>query len=473
MAGGGGGAHHRRVVLVGAGQAHLGVLRLWGLRRQREAAAAAKGAAAGGAAAAAPPIGDKTAAALLRSLLGREAAGLPSEDAEASARYAIDCSSVSLLLVTETTEVLYSGMLAGYIAGECALNELEVDLAPLCSFAGASLILARAVGLIPKQQLLLLDNKRPPLRYDVLSIDTGMKPLKPEALLRAPAQQPICNGHKAAATPPQHQEELTPVTGDEPAGTPPRLSPCGCPKRPLQGIVARWLMLKQQLQRAWEKCLLEGEQETDCAAKRTSSSSSMNGSSSSSSSSSKPAAAAPATSSTFRILVIGGGAVGVEMSFSLQQAVQQLLLSFEERQQQQQQQQKQKRQQQKAGEAAEETETETAGTAARGSCPLKAEIVLITSGPEILTGYPKKTQARETHAALPPAAAAAAADGAAAAAPTAAAVSAAAVASAAVAVAGLYFLSKQQQLLSLSLPHHLERAAAAGFVAAAAEDAWC
>ncbi|KAL8274339.1 hypothetical protein Esti_001741 [Eimeria stiedai] len=426
MAGGQGGAHHRRVVLVGAGQAHLGVLRLWGLRRQREAAAAAKGLAAGGAAAAAAPVGDRTATALLRSLLGREAAGIPSEDAEGSARYSIDCNSVSLLLVTETTEVLYSGMLAGYIAGECALNELEVDLAPLCSFAGASLILARAVGLIPKQQLLLLDNKRPPLRYDVLSIDTGMKPLKPEALLRAPAQQPICNGHKAArrrtmrddsqgssrdalrdghqlSSPPQQQEELAPVVGDDPAGSPPRLFPCGCPssgsssssrvccccccpKRPLQGIVARWLMLRQQLQRAWEKCLLEGEQETSSApaAKHSSSSSGMNGSSSSSSmngnnsssvdgsgsSSSKPLAAAAAfTSSAFRILVIGGGA----------QAVQQLLQSFEERQQQQQKQQQQKQQQlQKAGEAAEESQTETAGTPARDGVPLKAEIVLIT-----------------------------------------------------------------------------------------------
>ncbi|KAL8426214.1 hypothetical protein ACSSS7_008190 [Eimeria intestinalis] len=268
-------------------------------------------------------------------------------------------------------------------------------------------------------------------RYDVLSIDTGMKPLKPEALLRAPAQQPMWgHGDKASGTPPQQQEELMYANGDDPSGIPLRLSPCGCPtsntsssssssssrvccccccpKRPVQGIVARWLMLKQQLQRAWEKCLLEGEQEMhrDAAAKHSggssssSSSSSMNGTSSSSSSSSKPAAAAAPSISTFRILVIGGGAVGVEMSFSLQQAVQQLLQSFEERrrqqQQQQQQKQKQKRQQQKAGgDVAEETETETAaGTATRGAAPLKAEIVLITSGPEILTGYPKKTQAR-------------------------------------------------------------------------------
>lgn len=87
------------------------------------------------------------------------------------------------------------------------------------------------------------------------------------------------------------------------------------------------------------------------------------------------------TRPVFRILVIGGGAVGVEMALALQYAVQQLLQTLDKHQQQRQKQHSFASYSQK-----DEQQRE------RSVSPLKVEVVLATSGPEILTGYSKRAQ---------------------------------------------------------------------------------
>ncbi len=89
-----------------------------------------------------------------------------------------------ITLVTRDVHTPYSGMLPGFVAGHYSFDECHIDLAPLARFANARLIHAEARGLDTEQQLIRLP-RRPPLRYDVLSINTGSRP----AMLAVPGAE--------------------------------------------------------------------------------------------------------------------------------------------------------------------------------------------------------------------------------------------------------------------------------------------
>ncbi|MDP9135207.1 MAG: FAD-dependent oxidoreductase, partial [Actinomycetota bacterium] len=82
---------------------------------------------------------------------------------------------VRLTLVTRDVETPYSGMLPGLIAGHYRHEQCHIDLAPLARFAGARLIHADAVGLDRAAGRVLLAD-RPPLAYDLVSLNTGITP---------------------------------------------------------------------------------------------------------------------------------------------------------------------------------------------------------------------------------------------------------------------------------------------------------
>ncbi|MFN7002635.1 MAG: selenide, water dikinase SelD [Roseinatronobacter sp.] len=67
----------------------------------------------------------------------------------------------------------YTGMLPGHIAGHYDRESLEIDLIRLARRAGARVILGRADGLDLTARLVHLQN-RPPIAYDVASIDIGI-----------------------------------------------------------------------------------------------------------------------------------------------------------------------------------------------------------------------------------------------------------------------------------------------------------
>lgn len=67
----------------------------------------------------------------------------------------------------------YSGMLPGHIAGHYTRDELEIDLIRLARFAGARVILGRAVGLDPEARTVTLQDGRV-IAYDVASLDIGI-----------------------------------------------------------------------------------------------------------------------------------------------------------------------------------------------------------------------------------------------------------------------------------------------------------
>src|ERR1700751_5413065 len=77
---------------------------------------------------------------------------------------------VRVTLVSRDVETPYSGMLPGYVAGHYSFEECHIDLGRLARFAGARLIRDEAIGL-DRAARAVLARARPPLRYDLLSID--------------------------------------------------------------------------------------------------------------------------------------------------------------------------------------------------------------------------------------------------------------------------------------------------------------
>ena len=82
---------------------------------------------------------------------------------------------VRLTLVSDPVDTPYSGMLPGFLAGHYGFDDCNIDLRRLCRFAGARLIVDRASGIDRAARQVSLAG-RPPLPYDLLSIDIGSVP---------------------------------------------------------------------------------------------------------------------------------------------------------------------------------------------------------------------------------------------------------------------------------------------------------
>lgn len=81
-------------------------------------------------------------------------------------------SNARLLVVLDQPVAVYSGMVPGRVAGDYDDPALEIDVVPLARRAGVGVILAAATDVDPVRRALSIQG-RPPLSYDLLSLDVG------------------------------------------------------------------------------------------------------------------------------------------------------------------------------------------------------------------------------------------------------------------------------------------------------------
>jgi len=82
---------------------------------------------------------------------------------------------VRLVLISPHWDTPYSGMLPALIAGHYTRDQIHVDLHRLCRFAGGEFCHDQVVGLDLKARKLQLA-ERPPVHFDLLSINSGSTP---------------------------------------------------------------------------------------------------------------------------------------------------------------------------------------------------------------------------------------------------------------------------------------------------------
>ena len=82
---------------------------------------------------------------------------------------------VRLTVVTRDIHTPYSGMLPGYVAGHYGWDDVHIDLGPLARFAGARLYHGEVEGLDLAERVVHVPG-RPPVHYDLVSINTGSRP---------------------------------------------------------------------------------------------------------------------------------------------------------------------------------------------------------------------------------------------------------------------------------------------------------
>lgn len=80
-----------------------------------------------------------------------------------------------LTVICTDTDTPYSGMLPGYIAGHYSYDDVHIDIRKLAEFAGARYFKDEVTGIDRNTQQVLCRN-RPPVPYDVLSINVGATP---------------------------------------------------------------------------------------------------------------------------------------------------------------------------------------------------------------------------------------------------------------------------------------------------------
>ncbi len=84
-------------------------------------------------------------------------------------------AGMRLTLVTRNVHTPYSGMLPGLIAGHYSFDDVHIDTRPLCRFARAALLTGTVTGIDLTAKQILREGGSP-VSYDLLSLDAGSTP---------------------------------------------------------------------------------------------------------------------------------------------------------------------------------------------------------------------------------------------------------------------------------------------------------
>ena len=101
--------------------------------------------------------------------------------------------SVRLTLISDVLHAPYSGMLPGHVAGFYGYDECHIDLRSLAEFAGCQILIDRAIAIDINKNLVICQT-RPPVNFDLLSVDIGSTPASlsvPGAAEYAIAAKPV------------------------------------------------------------------------------------------------------------------------------------------------------------------------------------------------------------------------------------------------------------------------------------------
>ncbi|MEG4345184.1 FAD-dependent oxidoreductase [Microcoleus sp. A003_D6] len=82
---------------------------------------------------------------------------------------------VRLTLISDVLHAPYSGMLPGHVAGFYDYDECHIDLRSLAEFAGCQILVDRAIAIDFSKNLVICQT-RPPVNFDLLSVDIGSTP---------------------------------------------------------------------------------------------------------------------------------------------------------------------------------------------------------------------------------------------------------------------------------------------------------
>ena len=82
---------------------------------------------------------------------------------------------LQITLITDVLLAPYSGMLPAHLEGLCSFDEMHIDLARLASFAGADLVTSPVTAIDGYKKIISIKD-RPPIHYDILSINAGAVP---------------------------------------------------------------------------------------------------------------------------------------------------------------------------------------------------------------------------------------------------------------------------------------------------------
>lgn len=83
-------------------------------------------------------------------------------------------SNVNLILISDVKQTPYSGMLPGHVAGFYSYSETHINLLSLAKFAGAKLIVDRAIKIDADNNKVICNLNQ--IEFDYLSLDIGSTP---------------------------------------------------------------------------------------------------------------------------------------------------------------------------------------------------------------------------------------------------------------------------------------------------------